>query len=113
MCIKNQAYEKNFHCFSLIFGVLSVFREAELCIPDGFRYISMKMDNIFADDIITSKWDLDSFVSRRHREERQRNCEKKMNIRGFENAAAGNFFAGPLAFLRGFGYAKGEENASA
>jgi len=62
LCIKNQAYEKNFHCFSRKFGVLSVSGEAELCIPDGFRYISMKMDNIFAAsfaadaDMITSKW---------------------------------------------------------
>ena len=88
-----------------------------MCIPDGFRYISMKIENIFAAsfaaDIITSKWDPDGFVSRRHREERQRNCARKMKIRGFVNAVSGNFFAGPLAFLRGFGYAKGEENASA
>ena len=77
----------------------------------------MKMDNIFAAsfaaDIITSKWGPDGFVSRLHREERQRNCAKKMNIRVFANAVSGNFFAGPLAFLRGFGYAKGKENASA
>ena len=116
MCIKNQAYEKNFHCFSRIFGVLSVFGEAELCIPDEFRYISMKNENIFAASfaagIITSKWGPDGFVSRQHREERQRNRAKKMNIRWFVNAVSGNFFARPLAFLRGFGYAKGEENAS-
>ena len=77
----------------------------------------MKMDNIFAAsfaaDIITSKWGPDGFVSRRHWEERQWNCAKKMNIRWFVNTVSGNFFAGPLAFLRGFGYAKGEENASA
>ena len=84
-----------------------------MCIPDGFRYISMKTENIFAADVITSKWGPDGFVSRRHREERQQNCARKMNIRGFVNAVSGNFFAGPLAFLRGFGYAKGEENASA
>ena len=100
-----------------MFGVLSVFREAELCIPDGFRYISMKIENIFAASfaagIITSKWGPDGFVSRRHREERQRSRAKKMDIRGFTNAVSGNFFAGPLAFLRGFGYAKDKENASA
>ena len=77
----------------------------------------MKIENIFAAsfaaDIITSKWGPDGFVSRRHRGERQRNCARKMKIRGFVNAVSGNFFAGPLAFLRGFGYAKGEENASA
>ena len=88
-----------------------------MCIPDEFRYISMKIENIFAAsfaaDIITSKWGPDGFVSRRHREERQQNCARKMKIRGFVNAVSGNFFAGPLAFLRGFGYAKGEENASA
>ena len=88
-----------------------------MCISDEFRYISMKIENIFAAsfaaDIITSKWGPDGFVSRRHREERQQNCARKMKIRGFVNAVSGNFFAGPLAFLRGFGYAKGEENASA
>ena len=88
-----------------------------MCISDEFRYISMKIENIFAAsfaaNIITSKWGPDGFVSHQHREERQRNRAKKMDIRRFANATSGNFFAGPLAFLRGFGYAKGEENASA
>ena len=87
-----------------------------MCIPDGFRYISMKMDDIFAAsfaaDIITSKWSPDGFVFRRPRENENRTVQKKMDIRGFANAVSGNFFAGPLAFLRSFGYAKGEENAS-
>ena len=63
-----------------------------MCIPDGFRYISMKTENIFAAsfaaDTITSKWGPDGFVSHRHREERQRNCARKMKIRGFVNAVS-------------------------
>ena len=73
-----------------------------MCIPDGFRYISMKIENIFAAsfaaDIITSKWGPDGFVSRRHREERQRNCARKMKIRGFVNAVSEIFLRDPLLF---------------
>ena len=77
----------------------------------------MKMDNIFAAsfaaDMITSKWGPDGFVSPQAPENANRTVQKKMDIRGFTNAVSGNFFARPLAFLRGFGYAKGKENASA
>ena len=88
-----------------------------MCIPDGFRYISMKMDNIFAAsfaaDMITSEGGLRQFRFPAGTGKCEQDCEKKMDIRRFANAVSGNFFAGPLAFLRGFGYAKGEENASA
>ena len=64
--MKNQAQTQKFWSFSITFGVLFGSGGPELCISNGFRYISVKIETFFAVVFvlsnITFKWASGPFV---------------------------------------------------